>query len=147
MEQAILQLNNSNMASMDAFIEAVCEERHLDTYFATIAVAVSNAVRYALAMGCGTLSLSCNHYDKGVCFTLSCAEGVFGSFLSEGTMLTDAPTSEMTFLTNTLSDDLRVGADGSTLEIYFAVQGIDPRECASRIAVMEKFYQPALIEA
>ena len=147
MEKAMIQLDNANIAILDNFVEAVCEERHIDNYYATIAVAVTNAVQYALAKDCGKVALSCGHYDKGICFSLSCTGGVFGGFLSEGMTLSDMSTSEMAFLTNTLSDGLQVDAEGSTLQVFFAVQGIDPRECANRIAVMEKFYQPALVEA
>ena len=147
MEKAMIQLDSANMAMVDSFVGAVCEEQHLDNYYATIAVAVTNAAQYALAKDTGKVSLSCGHYDKGISFSLSCAKGTFDTFLAEGTMLTDMPTSEMSFLTKTLADDLLVATDGSTLQVRFAVQGIAPRECAARIAVLEKFYQPALVEA
>lgn len=147
MEKAMIQLDNANIAILDNFVEAVCGERHIDNYYATIAVAVTNAVQYALAKDCGMVALSCGHYDKGICFSLSSAEGTFDAFQSEGSMLTEAPTSEMAFLTHTLADDLLIATDGSTLQVRFAVQGIAPRECAARIAVLEKFYQPALVEA
>lgn len=147
MEKSMIQLDNANMAMMDNFVEAVCEERHLDNYYATIAVAVTNAVRYALAKGCGKVTLACGHYDKGICFTLSGAGEAFGTFLTEGMPLTEAPTSEMSFLTHTLADDIHVAPDGSSLQLMFAVRGIDPKECATRIAIFQKFYQPALVEA
>lgn len=147
MEKAMIQLDNANIAILDNFVEAVCEERHIDNSYATIAVAVTNAVQYALAKDGGKVALSCGHYDKGICFSLLSAEGTFDAFQSEGSMLTEAPTSEMAFLTRTLADDLLVATDGSTLQVRFAVQGIAPSECAARIAVLEKFYQPALVEA
>lgn len=147
MEKAMIQLDSANVAMADGFVEAVCGEQHLDNYYATIAVAVTNAVQYALAKDGGKVTLTCGHYDKGICFSFSCAEGTFDTFLAEGTTLTDSPASEMSFLTKTLADDLLVAIDGSTLQVRFAVQGIAPRECAARIAVLEKFYQPALVEA
>ena len=147
MEKAMIQMDISNIALLDGFVEEVCEEHHLDNYYATIAVAVTNAVQYALAKDSEKVALSCGHYDKGICFTLSCAEGTFDTFLAEGSTLTYMPTSEMSFLIKTLADDLLVTTDGSTLQVRFAVQGIAPRECAARIALLEKFYQPALVEA
>lgn len=147
MEKANIQLDNANMTRMDSFVEAVCDEWHLDNYYATISVAVTNAVEYAMAKGNATVMLSYGHCDKGIGFTLYCKEGTFGTLMTEMSAVTDLPASETSFLVKTLSDDLRVAADGTTLQVIFAVQGIDPRDCAARIAVLEKFYQPTLVEA
>lgn len=147
MEKAKIQLDNANMTQLDGFVEAVCEELHLDNYYATMSVAVTKAVEYAFAKGNSAASLSCGHCNQGIAFTLQCVDGTFANLTTDAAQLTDSPTSERAFLLKTLADDLQVDTNGSTLQVHFAVQGISPRECANRIAVLEKFYQPALIEA
>lgn len=147
MEKDNIQIDKDSLALLDGFVDSVCEELHLDNYYATISVSLNNAVRYALSKGSENVVLSYGHYEKGVAFSLSCNECVFGDFLSDGARLTETPTSEMPFLVSTLSDGVQPLPDGRTLRILFSVQGISPRECASRIATLEKFYQPALVEA
>ena len=147
MEKAKIQLDNANMTQLDGFVEAVCEELHLDNYYATVSVAVTKAVEYAFAKGNPSMSLACGRYYQGISFSLQCTDGTFANLTTDAAQLTNSPTSEMAFLLKTLADDLQGDTNGSTLHVHFAIQGISPRECSNRIAVLEKFYQPALIEA
>lgn len=147
MKQIVIHSDKSDTTLVDTFVEAICEEQHLDNYHATIAVSVTNAVEYALAFGCQTLTLSCSHYPKGICFAVSGDSHCFDGFNNNVSLLTENPASEQAFLVNTLPDAVKVTDEANTLQLLFAVRGISPKECASRIAIFEKFYQPALVEA
>ena len=42
-----------------------------------------------------------------------------------------------------LADDIELSDDASTLQMSFAIRGIDYREAAKRISVLDHFYHPA----
>lgn len=147
MEKAAIQLCSTNLTMLDGFIEAVCEEHHLDNYYATISVAVTKAVEYAMDKGTAVMDLSFGHYNKGIYFKLNTPTGVFTSLPREAADITLSSEAECSFLVTTLSDQVQVLDNGDTLQVMFAVQGIDPNECVNRIAILKNFYQPVHVES
>lgn len=147
MEKAAIQLCSTNLTMLDGFIEAVCEEHHLDNYYATISVAVTKAVEYAMDKGTAVMDLSFGHYNKGIYFKLNTPTGVFTSLPREAADVTLSSEAECSFLVTTLSDQVQVLDNGDTLQVMFAVQGIDPNECVNRIAILKNFYQPVHVES
>ena len=147
MEKAAIQLCSTNLTMLDGFIEAVCGEHHLDNYYATISVAVTKAVEYAMDKGTAVMDLSFGHYNKGIYFKLNTSTGVFTSLPREAADITLSSEAECSFLVTTLSDQVQVLDNGDTLQVMFAVQGIDPNECVNRIAILKNFYQPVHVES
>ena len=147
MEKAAIQLCSTNLTMLDGFIEAVCEEHHLDNYYATISVAVTKAVEYAMDKGSDVMDLSFGHYNKGIYFKLKSPREVFATLPRETTDMTLSSEGECSVLITTLSDQVQVLDNGDTLQVMFAVQGIDSSECVNRIAILEKFYQLVRVES
>ena len=49
MERIVIQKDNVDFLHVDAFIRGICDECHIDNYYATISVAVTKSVEVALS--------------------------------------------------------------------------------------------------
>ena len=147
MEKISIQLYKDYSARLDNFVDAVCGEQHLDNYYAAISVAVHSAVDFAMDSGADVATLAWGHSARGTEFVLRTAEARFASVQAVAADLATSVEAEKAFLLTTLADEVSVEEEGRALRLSFAVRGIDPHECAARIATLQRFYQPALVEA
>lgn len=133
MEKLVLQSDNTDFIGVDTFIHAVCEANYINNYFATISVPVMNAIQCAVSCGLENqeITLSFDYFSKGIVFSVACQ---YGSFVSE----------ELLFVVRMLSDDVEVADDGRTLKMFFNVRGIDAREAAQRVSVLNHYSQQAV---
>lgn len=133
MEKLVLQSDNTDFIGVDAFIHAVCETNYVNNYFATISVPVMNAIQCAVSC-CSEnqeITLIFDYFSKGIAFAVACQ---CGSFVSE----------ELLFVVRMLSDDVEVADDGRTLKMFFNVRGIDAREAAQRVSVLNHYFRQAV---
>ena len=134
MESIVLQVNNAYMVSVDNFVRAICDTNHIGNYYATILVAVKEAVESAMAFEKGNqqpedIQLAFDYCPQGVYFRV---HGMKGCFQSDDFSLVQM-----------LADGLELSDDKSTLQLSFAIRGIDYGEAAKRVSVLEHFYHPA----
>lgn len=137
MESIVLHADNAYMVSVDNFVRAICDTNHIGNYYATILVAVKEAVDCAMAsekeaQHQGDVQLAFDYCPQGVFFKV---HGVKNCFLSGDFSLV-----------RMLADGLELSDDMSTLQLSFAIRGIDYGEAAKRISVLEHFYHPATSE-
>lgn len=151
MESIVIQSDIVNMVLAENFVDAICDERHLDNYYATISVPVLKAVENAILFGSknnskSSVTLSCDYYRGGIVFTIQAPESCFAE-IPNGDIPPAGSFQEAMFLVGMLADEVKPSDDGCSLQIKFAIQGIKPEEAAQRIAVLEKFYMPEVVEA
>lgn len=135
MEKIVLHADSAYMVSVDNFVGAICDMNHIGNYYATILMALKEAVECAMAFEKAKqqpvgIELMFDYCPQGVFFRVQGSQGCFqlGDFM----------------LVRMLSDGVSLSDDASTLEISFAIRGIDYGEAAKRVSVLEHFYQPAV---
>ena len=121
MEKFVIQVDSTYMVNVDSFVRAICDMNHIGNYYATILVAVREAVEKAVTFEKerqqpADVELVFDYCSKGVSFRVQGAQGCF------------------------MSDD------ASVLQMSFAIRGIDYREAAKRVSVLEHFYHPTPTE-
>ena len=134
MESIVLHADSAYMVSVDNFVRAICDINHISNYYATILVAVQEAVEHVVAFGkvnqpSDDIQLTFDFCPQGVFFRVRGAKGCF--------------QSDDHSLMRMLADNIELSDDASTLQMSFAIRGIDYREAAKRISVLDHFYHPA----
>lgn len=134
MESVVLHADSAYMVSVDNFVRAICDTNHIGNYYATILVAVKEAVDCAMAFlkghqQPGEVQLAFDYCPQGVYFRV---HGMNGCFQSDDLSLV-----------RMLADGLELSDDKSSLQLSFDIRGIDYGEAAKRVSVLEHFYHPA----
>ena len=137
MEKFVLQLDSLDLVRVDNFVRAICDENHIDNYYATISVSVTKAVESAFASGsenqkCNHVALSFGYSPKGITFKVTSKQGLLNP-------------SDLSII-SMLADEVELLDDDSSLQMTFAIRGIDHKEAAQRVATLEHFYHPAPAE-
>ena len=137
MEKIVLHVDSAYMVALDNFVRAICDTNHIGNYYATIAVSVVEAVKKAMEFEKERHQAECveviSDYDaQGMSF---CVHGSKGCFC----------TDEFSLI-RMLADAVTVSDDSSTLQVSFAIRGIDCREAAQRISVLEHFYHATSVK-
>ena len=134
MEKIVLHADSANMVSVDNFVRAICDTNHIGNYYATVLVAVGEAVERAVEYGKEkgldvNLELAFDYCRQGVFFRVQGLQGCFASGDYS--------------LVHMLADEVLLLDDGSALQMTFAIRGIDYGEAAKRVSVLERFFHPA----
>jgi hypothetical protein len=137
MEKIVLHADSAYMVRLDNFVRAICDTNHIGNYYATIAVPVTEAVKNAMDFdkenhGVGNVEVTSDYDAHGMLFCVRGAEGCF--------------RSDDFVLIRMLADAVKVTDDSSTLQMSFAIRGIDCGEAAQRISVLEHFYHPTSVK-
>lgn len=137
MEKFVIQVDSTYMVNVDSFVRAICDMNHIGNYYATILVAVREAVEKAVTFEKerqqpADVELVFDYCSKGVSFRVQGAQGCF--------------MSDDFSLVQMLSDGMELSDDASVLQMSFAIRGIDYREAAKRVSVLEHFYHPTPTE-
>lgn len=132
MEKIVLHVDSGCMMCVDNFVRAICDTNHIGNYYATILVAVEEAVERAAAFEKNPkdgIEVSFDYCPQGVFFRVQGSEGCF--------------RKDDLSLVYMLADGVELSNGSSTLQLSFAIRGIDFDEAAKRVSVLEHFYHPA----
>ncbi len=141
MENIVIQSDINNLSSVENFVRAICDTNHIVNYYATISVPVMKAVESVIqAAPSSALSILFDHCRGGITFTVQSATPCFSPTLS-AEVPPAGSAEETTYLITMLADQMEVTDEGRTLQLFFAVQGIDAEEASARIQVLEHFYE------
>ncbi len=143
MEHIVIQSSMDSIRQVEAYISNICDEYHVGNYFATISVAVLNAVSNAIIHGNKLdinkkVRLSCGHSHGGMFFEVEDQGDGFdydcyGDFPMEG-------KGEGLFLMKSLADNVEFLNNGSLVRLEFQIDGISATDSLERRSVMDKFY-------
>ncbi len=125
MKKDTLELKNNDYLRVEEFIEGICADNHLHNYFGSISVAVSTVMN----MTDGDVTLGFEKCIGGVCFTVAGKEKETFAVLNQ---TTDSMEKDSLFLVETLTDELDVSEDGSSVDLIFYVNGVDEELVAKR---------------
>lgn len=142
MEQLVIQSNTNYSMALDSFVSAICNDNHIDNYYATFLVPLQNAVDRALSSS-PSATLSFGYVQSGIVFAVDTDSTVFAQVEKSLDDLDD-----FSLMLSMLADRCEVRNDGRRLELTFAVSGIDIKEAHRRQVVMERFYvsSPTLVD-
>lgn len=145
MEQLIIQSNTNYQVALDNFIRAICEDNHVDNYYATISLPVTNSVEMALAQS-SQVVLIFDYCTTGVKFSVR-SSASFMSGISINQDFEADPTNSSAFLLSMLTDEAEVLDEGRQVDLIFHIRGIDNHEAHRRALVLEKFFvaSPTLV--
>lgn len=139
MERIVIQKDNVDLKHVDAFIRGICDQCHIDNYYATISVAVTKSIEAALSCKADDGS------DAGV--------QVDFAYSSYGILFTVVNSTECFDMGNEtmelpsmLADKVVVSNDRSEVQLFFSVRGIDAGEASRRVSVLNQFYKVAAAE-
>ena len=139
MERIVIQKDNVNLQHVDAFIRSICDNCHIDNYYATISVAVTKSIEAAL---------SCEANDRtDADVRVDFAYSPYGILFTvvNSTECFDMGNESME-LPSLLADKVVVSDDRSQVQLFFSVRGIDADEASRRVSVLNQFYKVAAAE-
>ena len=134
MEKVIVQRDNADLRQVDAFIGGICDEFHIDNYYATISVAVTKSVEIALSCG-GNFS---SNADVQVIFAYS-PHGILFTVVNSTECFNE--NNEAMMLPFMLADKVVVSNNKSAVQLFFSVRGIDAGEASRRVSVLNQYYK------
>ncbi|MBQ9864916.1 MAG: hypothetical protein IJM33_06200 [Bacteroidales bacterium] len=139
MERIVIQKDNVNLMPVDAFIRGICDECHIDNYYAMISVAVTKSIEVALSSKANAGSddnvlIDFAYSPFGILFTIVNSTGCFNI------------GNESMELPSMLADKVVVSDNKSRVQLFFSVRGIDAAEASRRVAVLNQFYKVASTE-
>jgi hypothetical protein len=139
MERIVIQKDNVDFLHVDAFIRGICNECHIDNYYATISVAVTKSVEVALssktdASSDDKVQVDFDYTPYGILFTVVNSTECFNL------------GNESMELPSLLADKVVVSDDSSQVQLFFSVRGIDADEAYRRVSVLNQFYKVATTE-
>lgn len=136
MENIEIQNNTNTEVAVNNFIEAICDDNHIYNYFATISMAVLPVVQAALQHS-SKVMLNFDYTPSGPIFSIHSDDICFSR---DSEIFAD-----MFLFVEMLSDKYQLEDDGHTLQLLFAIRGIDAQEALRRTSVLERFYVPVQV--
>ena len=151
MKTLVLQSNKESLASVEDFLGVLCDEMHINNYYATISVPILHAVENAIVHGNNNdpQKKVLIHYGEcrgGLSFAIE-DEGNGFDYSDCGSLTGDTCSGEGLFLMKMLSDKLEFLNNGSTVRMEFAIGGVDAAHVHQRIATLNAYYKIEEIEA
>lgn len=132
MEQIEIQNGTNYQMIVDNFIRNICDDNHVYNYYATISVPVLQAVDSVMSHSSNhKATLSFRHCREGLSFSLQCELADFSSQSSNN--------DDIFLFAEALADKVCVSDNGHSLQMIFAIRGIDATEAARRVSVLEQF--------
>ncbi len=137
MEKLVLHRDGAYMVELDNFVRAICDTNHIGNYYATIEVPLAEAVKNVMDFEkrgheVVVVEVTSEFDAHGMVFSVRGAKGCF--------------SADDFSLARLLADAVKVSDDSSTLQMSFAIRGIDCREAAQRISVLEHFYHSTSVK-
>lgn len=144
-ESFVIQSDIANLSLVEERLFHFCQECHIGNYYATVSVAVMQAVENAIVHG------NRSQQEKGVSLTFgTCRGGIFVEVADEGVgfeferfgELPDEGQSvgEGVFVMKHLADRLVYSKGGSQVRMEFDVAGIDPVDALERVSVLREHF-------
>ncbi len=151
MENIKIQSDISNLVKIEQFIDAVCDNMNIHNYFATISMAVLQAVENAIVHGnhsdaAKTVSLKYAKCKGGIAFIVE-DEGKGFDWNNYSELPLEEGQGDGIFLMKTLSDSCVYSKGGRKVRLEFMIQGIDASRSLERAATLQKFFAPRQINA
>ncbi len=112
-------------AKFETFMEQICEKNRLYNYIGAMNMALENVIKFANQ----DLILSVSHYKDGIHFSVQVDNDLFSSISFSDTTNADFETL---FLIKSLPDDINISADGKSIDLFFAIDGIEEELAMSR---------------
>ncbi|MBQ0016481.1 MAG: ATP-binding protein [Bacteroidales bacterium] len=146
----VIQSSNEGIVAADAFVEALCDELHLQNLQGTITLAVAQAVKNAIFHGnkgdaSKTVSIACDYCRGGIYFQVS--DHGDGFDYERYGLLTSDDEGTGIFIIKTLVDKMEYSDGGRTLRLEFLLDGIDSSMAMSRRKSLQYFYNKTSVEA
>lgn len=150
MESLVIQSNRDNMPIVEHFLCNVCEQKHLNNYFATISVAVMQAVDNAIVHG-----NKCNESKQVQIQCGPCKGGIYFEVQDQGegfnydrgvASAVNEESGRGLCLINMLADSVSYNNEGRQLRMEFLISGIESSSAEKRSAVVAHFFQLRTVE-
>ncbi|MBR1850632.1 MAG: ATP-binding protein [Bacteroidales bacterium] len=151
MQSITIQSDTENLPQVEALLSHFCDQSRIDNYYATISVAVMQAVENAIVHGNLSqpdkqVTVCADYCPGGVCFVVSDQGQGF-----DHTRYTDLPQADNPgtglFIMRSLADRVVFADGGRTVRLEFFILGIDSTRARSRSAVLQRFYATKMVDA
>lgn len=151
METLVIQSTIDNLPQVEAFVADICDDKHLGRYFATISVAVGQAVENAIVHGnrldeTKQVTIGCTNTRGGIVFTVA-DEGEGFDYVRYSDFPAEDAKGEGLFMMRMLADQVEYSRNGSMVSLQFAVRGIVDKDSDRRIAALERYFAPVAVQA
>ncbi len=150
MKNIVIQSNVSNLSTVEQFLDTICDSMNISNYYATITMAVLQAVENAIVHGNNSdenkfVSIDCFKCRGGIAFTIEDeGEGFDFSTYSDLPMLEGK--GDGIFLMKTLSDKCEFTEGGKKVRLEFMIQGIEALHSLERAATLQHFFKPKKVK-
>ena len=145
MENIVIQSNISNLVRVEQFLDTVCDTMNIHNYYATISMAVLQAVENAIVHGNNSdenkiVSVNYSKCKGGIAFTIE-DEGKGFEYDNYSDLPMMEGRGDGIFLMKALSDSCIYSDGGRKVRLEFGIQGIDASRSLERIVVLQQFFQ------
>lgn len=149
MERIVIQSNVSNLVQIEQFLDTVCDTMNIHNYYASISMAVLQAVENAIVHGNNsdenkTVSIGYSKCKGGIAFVVEDEGDGFNYKEYEGFPM-ESGVGEGMFLMKTLADTCTFSKGGKRVRLEFMIQGIEQARSLERVATLRRFYAPKKI--
>ena len=145
MKTVEIQPNKLDLQRIDDFVSAICDSCHIVNHYASISVAIVNAVRISVAAAHSPVTLSFDYCTSGIQFSITSAKPCF-SLLTDDVFPMSDPNMESMYIIHHLADEVRLTDAGHTLVLTFAVRGIGFKEAHARQLTYQRHFSPAPVQ-
>lgn len=145
MERIVIQSNVSNLVQIEQFLDTVCVNMNIHNYYATISMAVLQAVENAIVHGNKSdeskrVSIKCSKCRGGISFVVE-DEGDGFDYKDYVGFPMESGVGEGVFLMKTLADSCVFSKGGRRVKLEFMIQGIEQARSLERVATLRRFFE------
>lgn len=144
MEKFNIQSNSAGIASVENYISMLCGEKNVYNHFATISMAVLQAVENAVVHGNNNdpskmVSIECGEFLGGVYFEIE-DQGNGFDFTKYGNLPAVGGKGDGIFMMKLLADKIEYSKQGRCVRMEFLIKGIDAADAMKRRSTLAKFH-------
>ena len=149
MERIVIQSNIANLVKVEQFLDTVCDTMNIHNYYATISVAVLQAVENAILHGnksdeSKSVSIKYSKCRGGIVFVVE-DEGEGFNYKGYSGLSLEGGKGDGIFLMQTLSDSCTYSKGGKRVKLEFMIQGIEASRSLERAVTLQNFFDPKRI--
>ena len=149
MERIVIQSNAANLIKVEQFLDTVCDTMNIHNYYATISMAVLQAVENAIVHGNKSdenkvVSIKYSKCRGGIAFVVE-DEGDGFNYKDYAGFPMESGVGEGVFLMKTLADSCVFSKGGRRVRLEFMIQGIEQARSLERVATFRHFFEPKKI--
>ncbi len=151
MERFVIQSSIKEIAKVEKYISDLCDEKNAFNYFATISVAVMQAVENAITHGNKSdvekiVIIESGDYCGGIYFEIE-DQGEGFDVAQYGDLSIEGTKGDGIFMMRMLSDRLEYSNGGRKVRMEFAIRGIDATQAVERANTLQKYFMTKQVEA